>query len=177
MHAHNEDMLSVLCMLILGSTCNPRIPSSHSYALALQDLVSWMKTHNALLSTPETCLQEALYEVCAEAEEQEAAPQTVSGLVTPAASFVVVHVLLRLPKGRNPAVAALPGQVPQLWLTMQKDSWSTDLAPSIKLTWTWPCLSMLMLVCIVINVAEHPGTEVNCDVCTEINTMSQRHDN
>ncbi|KAL3157295.1 hypothetical protein ABBQ38_001525 [Trebouxia sp. C0009 RCD-2024] len=76
-----------------------------------QDLVSWMKTHNALLSTPETCLQEALYEVCAEAEEQEAAPQTVSGLVTPAASFVVVHVLLRLPKGRNPAVAALPGQV------------------------------------------------------------------
>ncbi|KAL3146174.1 hypothetical protein ABBQ32_002884 [Trebouxia sp. C0010 RCD-2024] len=44
-----------------------------------QDLVLWMKTHNALLSTRETCLQEALYEVCAEAEEQEAAPQTVSG--------------------------------------------------------------------------------------------------
>lgn len=75
--------------------------------MELQDLVLWMKTHNALLSTRETCLQEALYEVCAEAEEQEAAPQTVSGSVTPV-SLSIIHVMLHLCVSVN--VAEHPGQ-------------------------------------------------------------------
>ena len=40
-----------------------------------------MKTHNALLSGPEGSLQEALFGVCGEVEEHQAAPQTVPGLV------------------------------------------------------------------------------------------------
>lgn len=38
-----------------------------------------MKAHNALLSAPEASLQEALYEVSSEVDENRAAAQTVPG--------------------------------------------------------------------------------------------------
>ena len=64
-------------------TCPPACfpPAFAQLPDLLQDLMSWMKTHNALLTGPQGSLQEALFDVCGEVEEHQGAPQTVPGSV------------------------------------------------------------------------------------------------